>query len=346
MNCNPANLLAGIDNLLLDERKFDTSRDDIERICRFFSIGKLRHYEKEKGIIVSHSNFFVFVATAQGQYALKFYPLNDAKSIAIEYAINRILNNHHFPIPVMYAGHGGKPFMTSNDLLATCYSYIDGVPLWQNIKEPKTIPKINAAMLSLKNILSTAMGRVPLQKQANFTATINSLVQESRSMSPYDQKKMIDASLQEAFQTYRELQLSFTRQLVHNNITLTNMLIFEKTVHILDLSHIREDYALSDLASLILSCLFFDIPLTTIKAIAKNYFTQHKIETNHFLILNVLIKIGLCREYLKNIQREKSVELSNNPPELVSTYAAHLSKRKKSITTVLKKINDNPRLIV
>ena len=339
INHSPAGLFAGIDNRSLDQRKFDPSQDDIQRICRFFSIGKLQHYEKEKGIVVSHSNFFVFVATTHGQYALKFYPPDAAKPIAIEYAINRILAHHHFLTPLMHAGHGGRPFFTSNDRLAACYSYIDGSPAWQHIKEQSAFSKINTAMLSLKNILSTATGRIPLEKQKSLLSNTATLAQASRLAAPYDQKEMIDSALQEALRTYQRHQPLFTRQRLHNNASLTNFLIYKKTVYTLDLSHIKEDYALCDLASLVISCLFFDLPAKTIKTIVENYFTRHKIEMKYSLALDTLVKIGLIGEYLKNIQYEKSVGLSTYPPDLVRTYITHLSKRKKSIIAVLKKMD-------
>ncbi len=343
---HPANLFAGVDNLSLDKRKFDPSRDDIERICLFFSIGKLRHFENEKGIIVSHSNFFIFVATTHGQYALKFYPPDEAKAIAVEYAINRLLTDHHFLTPLMYAGHGGQPFFASNGRLATCFSFIDGLPAWQHIKLQHTFRQINSAMLSLKNILFANRGRIPFLEQESLMATINTLTKNSHALAPYDQKGTIDTSLLDAYRTCQHHPLSFTRQLLHNNITLTNILISEKNVYILDLSHIRKDYAFCDLASMVISCLFFDIPIKTIKAITKDYFNQHRMEIKHSPALNILVKMGLIREYLKNIQREKSVKLSNLLPDLAPTYIAHLSKRKKSITNLLKKMNDLPRLIV
>jgi len=353
INHSPTALLAGVDNLLLDNRKFDPSRDDIENICRFFSIGKLLHYEKEKGINVSHSNFFVFVVTSHGEYALKFYPKYAAQIITIEFALNRILAIHHFQTPNMYTCHGAQPFFTSNDLLATCYSYINGVPACHHIKQRNTIRQINAAMLSLKNILSTTKGHLPFLKQASqgpyagmFLTTINNLVQESRLIAPYDPKKVIDTTLQDACQTYQRHQLLFTRQWLHNNANLTNFLIYKKTIYTLDLSHVQEDYVLSDLASLVISCLFLDITKTTIKAIVKDYFTQHKIKSEHFLVLNTLVKIGLIKEYLKIIRREKSIELPTYPPDLVRTYLFHSSARKKSITALLKKMVDSARFIV
>ena len=330
-------LFSGIDNLSLDTRTFDPSRDDIKGICRFFSLGKLQYYEKEKGIIVSHANFFVFVETTRGQYALKFYPTDAAKPIAIEYAINKILINHHLPTPLMHAGPDGQPFLASNDRLATCYSYIDGTPAWQQIKQRNTFPKINAVLFSLKNILSTDLKHIPFLKQENLATTMNTLTQASRTWAGYDQKDIIDASLLDACQTYHDHQPLFTRQYLHNNAHLNNFLIHKNFVYILDLTHLREDYVLSDLTSLVTSCLFFNVPFTTIKTMVKNYFTQHKIGPDLMPLLNTLIKVGLIKEYLKNIKREKSVKISNYPAGLMQTYLSHLSGRKELITAVLRK---------
>jgi Ser/Thr protein kinase RdoA (MazF antagonist) len=339
---SPANLFTGIHNPLLDKRKFESSREDIKRICRFFSIGELRHYEKEKGPVLYHANFFVFVATTRGHYALKFYPPDTAQAIAVEYAINRILTNHHFPTPIMYAGQGGQPFFASNDRLAACYSYIDGLPAWQHINQRNTFPKINTAMLSLKNILSDAMRHVPSPKKENLSTTINALVQSSRLTAYYDQKETINASLLDACQTYKHHQRLFTRQWLHSDANLTNFLIYKKTVYTLDLSHIQEDYVLSDLTSLIPSCLLLNIPAKKIKTIVKDYFTRHKIKPEYFLVLNTLIKIKLIKDYLRNIRRKESIDLSTYPPDLMHTYIFHLSKHQESIAAVLKKMHDAP----
>lgn len=346
INDSPPDLFAGIDNLSLDKRNFDPSQDDIEHICRFFSIGKLQHYEKEKGIAVSHTNFFVFVVTARGQYALKFYPMYAVKMIAIEYAVNRFLIAHHFPTPIMYAGHDGQPSLTSNGRLATCFSYINGQQAWQQIKQRNTLIQINTAMLSLKNILSVTKGRIPFLKQERLATSINTLAKVSRAITPYNQKKIIEAPLRDACRTYQSHQRLFTRQWLHNNASLTNFLIDKETVYTLDLSHVREDYALSDLASLVISCLFLKMPTTTIKTIVKDYVTQHKMESEHLLVLNTLVTIGLIREYLKNVRREKSVDLATYSPNLVRTYRSYLSARKESIAAVLRKMNDISTLIV
>jgi len=339
-------LISGVDHLSLDKRNFDLSRDDIEGICRFFAIGKLRHYEKEKGITISHSNFFFFVATNKGEYAFKFYPSDAAKTVAIEYAINRLLLKKHFLTPLMYAGHDGRSFLNSNGRLATCYSYISGSQAWQHIKQRNIFPKINAAILSLKNILSANMDRMVWHKQAALPLSAGSLVRASCAMAPYDQKKTIDAVLKNVCQTYQDHRPLFTRQLIHNNITLTNLLIHQETVYTLDLSHIREDYILSDLASLVISCLFFNVSPTTVKTIIKNYFTQHKIEQEHLPVLNTLIQIGLVKEYLTNIRREKSIGSSVYPLDIVRTYRSLLRTRKETITAVLKDMQTAHHLIL
>ncbi|MBF0571249.1 MAG: phosphotransferase [Candidatus Omnitrophica bacterium] len=345
VNYSPDDIFGGVDNLSLDKRIFDPSRDDIKRICRFFSIGKLRHYKKEKGIIVSHSNFFVFASTTHGQYALKFYPPDSAKSIAIEYAANRLLAGHHFLTPTMHEGLFGRPFTPSNGRLAACYSYIDGRPVCQRIKQQNIFPKINAAMLSLKTILSAHPRSLSFPKQESLAATINILTQNSRALAPYEQKETIEGSLIDACQTYQLHQPLFTRQKLHNNANLTNFLIYKETVYTLDLSHIREDYVLSDLASLVISCLFFNIPAKTTNNIVKNYFLRHQIKQEYFPVLNTLVKIGLVKEYLKNIRREKSIGLFPYPQGLVRTYTSHLLKRKKSIAAALKN-EQCPKLIV
>ena len=335
-------LFAGIDSLSLDTRSFDPSQNDIEHICRFFYLGKLKSYEKEKGITISHSNFFVFVATTHGQFALKFYPADHAKTIATEYAINRFLIGRGFPTPAMCTGRNGYPSFAGNDRLAACFSYIDGVQAWQHIKKRNTIHRINAAMLSLKNNLSTARDHIPFSKQENFTTMANAVSRASRAAASYDQKKMVEASLQDACRAFKDHQPLFKRQWLHNNSTLTNFLIKDETVYTLDLSHIREDYILSDLAALVISCLFLDTPRTVIKNIVDNYFTQHKIKKDLMIVLNVLVKIGLIKEYLKNVQREHSMDFSNDPQgqDVSKAYLFHLKVRKKLITAVLNKMSN------
>jgi len=324
-------LIAGVDHLSLDQRTFDLSVEDIEKICRFFSIGTLRHFEKEKGVAVSHSNFFVFVKTAQGAYALKFYPPDAIKALGVEYALNRMLTSRNFPTPLMHAGLKGQAFIPSNGRLVTCFSYIDGVAAWQASGQRDTFANINAAMFDLKNILSKTGKQLPFRKQEGLPSSLRRLSSDSRSLGAYDRKETIEASLMDAARSYKEHRELFTRQVLHSNAGLTNFLIRRKTLYTLDLSHIREDYALSDLSSLVISCLFFDIPLITVKSVVKDYFVRHKIKKDRLSFLGTLIKTGLIREYLKNIKRERSAELLAAPPHTTRAFKSQLSKRKKAI---------------
>jgi Ser/Thr protein kinase RdoA (MazF antagonist) len=190
----------------------------------------------------------------------------------------------------------------------------------------------------LKNILSASSQEIPFMEQTNLTATVRALAHDSLITAPYDQKTMIDAALRYACRTYQCHQALFTRQWLHNNANLNNFLIDQKTIYTLDLSPIRKDYFLCDLASLVISCHFFDIPLATIGKIVTNYFTQHKLEQKYFLVLNALVQVGLIKKYLKNIKREKSLEAANCPADNVRTYLFHLSKLKKTITKVSRKL--------
>jgi Ser/Thr protein kinase RdoA (MazF antagonist) len=246
----------------------------------------------------------------------------------------------------MYAGRGGQPFIAATNRLAACFAYVDGKPAWQGITRQNTIRLINNALLSIKDILSAADKNIPLQKQANLPSRAGSLVQISRSMAVYEHKETIEAALQEAYRAYQRHQPLFIRQRLHNNASLTNFLIHKNAVHMLDLSHIREDYAYSDLASLVISCLFFKIPVSTVRTVSKNYLAQHKIKTGYLTVLNTLVRIGLVAEYLKNTQREKHLDPSSYPPGLVRVYSSLLLKRKRSIITILKKLKENPRLLV
>ncbi|MDZ4243133.1 MAG: phosphotransferase, partial [Candidatus Omnitrophota bacterium] len=315
------------------------------RACHFFSIGKLRYYKKEGGGDFIHTNPLIFVVTSQGKHTLKFYPLDAAKQIVIESAVNRYLINQRFPTPAMHMGHDGQPFWASNGRLAACYSYVDGFPVWERIGQRNVVRKINTALLSLKNFLSRAE-HIPFKKEENLTTLIKKLANSSCALAPYDQKEMIDAFLLCAGQTYQYHGLLFTRQRLHNDANLTNFLVHKKTIYALDLSHVREDYALADLASLVLSCIYFGAPLTMVKIAAKDYFTQHKIAHKFSPVLNTLVRIGLIDNYIGKIEREKSMDLPAYPPDLRRTHISQLLARKKIIIAVLKKMRDNPRFLV
>ena len=165
-------------------------------------------------------------------------------------------------------------------------------------------------------------------------------------MAPYDKKEQLEISLMDICRTYQHHQRLFTRQRLHTNTHIDNFIIHKKTLYTLDLSHIQEDYVLVDLRGVVDSCLFLDMPASRIKTIIKDYFTRHKMGGQYLFVLDTLVKISLIKEYLKIIQREKSVEISTFPHDLVLRYQAHLPQKKGSVITALKKMNGVMRSMI
>lgn len=332
-------IFAGIDNIIFDERQFDPSKEDIINICRFFSLGDLKRFEKERGIKASHSNHFVFLLTTSGEYALKFYPPDSGHMLTAEYTINRYLLGRGFLTPQMHEGKNGQPSLSSNDLLVTCFTYIDGRQAWQHIDKPQIIRQINKTMVSLKEILLSTKERFPLLKQESFTRVADDTAQASRSIPSYDQKELIESTLLMTCRSFQQHLPLFERQYLHNNSTLTNFLIVKKDIYTLDLTHIREDYILSDLAALVVSCLFLDIQRNVIKLIVEDHFKQNKIREDKIVVFNTLVTMNLIREYLKNIQRDRSIKSNSERRGAAKDYLAHLNRRKKLIVEILTKIS-------
>jgi len=332
-NSAPSYLFSGI---RFNERSFEPSRSDIERICRFFSLGKLKHHQKEKGISVYHGNPLVFVGTSLGEFVLKFYSTVRAPKIEAEYTLNTILLKHRFPTPAMHAGYNGQPFFSTNDKLATCFSYIDGLPLWEKLSDKHTIRQVNTILFLLKNILSIAHRKIFLEKQPALAATLNAMAKNSRAMAPYNRKETIDETLLEAGRVYQSHQSLFARQRLYNNANFGNFLIKDKTTYLLDLEHIQEDYVLTDLACLVISYIYLNAPIALIKTVTKDYFARHKIKSNYLPVLNTLIKIRLIKRYLENIHREKSRNPFDCSPNLMHSYRSHLTSGQKLIASALR----------
>jgi Ser/Thr protein kinase RdoA (MazF antagonist) len=303
-------------------QKFEPAPDDIKRACRFFGIGPIRREEKEKEIRFPHANVMVLVTTDLGRYVIKFFSPNDARKIAFEYAVNRILAARRFPTPLMHAGTGGRPFMDAGGRLAACYSYIDGCSAWKVIRQKNTICRINMALLSLKNILSSAKIGLSWPRNESLGAMINLLTRYARAGVPFEGKKIIEKSLLKACRTYQRHRRLFSRQRLHSDANLTNFLICDESAYVLDLEHVREDYALSDLSSLLVSCIL-SLPPAAIKAMVKDYFNRHELSSEYSSVLDTLVTLGLVREF----------------------FASADPERKAPIISLLIKLNDDPGFI-
>lgn len=338
-------VLAGVDNRMFDTRIFEPSRDDIENACRFFQIGKIQEYSKEHGLQVSHSNFISFVQTTRGRYALKFYPREAQAAIVMEQAVNRILIENGFATPLMLKGRNGQASLPAHGRLAVCYAYADGSPAWKHIHEAKTIRLINSALVAMKEILSANARRLgPSLKPKPLNVSIDQLAKSARALGSFPGQDKVNASLLEACRTYQQHRTLFIPRWLHNNAGLGNFLMKGSTVVTLDLSHVCPDYEFSDLAGMIISCLFFNVAANTMDAAAEDYCARHG--AGHFLpksrqrwhqfpVLRTLVKLGLVKEYLKNAQRQLSLPGRLEAKELKAAYGAQLSKRQRTIAAAL-----------
>lgn len=340
INKSSSQLFGGIDHISLDTRTFDPSQVDIESICRFFSLGKLKIFQKEKNITLSHSNFFVFASTTRGNYALKFYPASSSKDILHEYALNRYLGLHGFPTPAMLTSSDGKTSVPFCGSLAVCFEYINGQQAWQHIHKKTVQDQINGLMRQLKTVLLPLAGSKFISPQDSFAAQIKNLIQTASQLTPFYNERNIRKEINHIAQEFAAHKKLFVRQILHNNATLTNFMISKGKVFLLDLSHIKEDYLLSDMTALVLSCRFLRIPPKITKTMIGEYFLAHGLKKPHQTVLNTQMRLSIIREYLKNTSREKNLSKARAlTTGQVERYKLYLSQRTKHLVQLLRQLN-------
>lgn len=336
-NKTHSEIMGGIDHISMDTRRFNPSQMDIEHVCRFFALGKLLAFEKEKHITVSHSNFFVFASTSQGNFALKFYPTSLSKNILHEYALNRYLVLRKFSTPAMLASPDGKPSVPSCGHLAACFEFIDGQQAWEHIQTKSVQIQINANIRLLKTILLPLSGSKLIDPHDNFAVRIKNLMQTASLLKPFKYEDYIRLELNHIAQEFNTHQKLFLRETLHNNVTLMNIIISKGRMFLLDLSHIKEDYRLSDLVALVLSCHFMKVSPKIIQAMIKQYFNAHGLTKIHKPILNAQLRLSFIREYLKNTAREKNQQgRCAMPASQIKLYAYYLAERAKHMIELLR----------
>ncbi len=328
-------LSAGVDAIALDTRIFTLSQNDIAAVCGAYALGPLLEFEQERNILVSHSNFFAFAKTTRGSYALKFYPADASRRLSVEYALNQFLTRRGFDTPQMHCTKKGVAYVPCQGRLAACYVYIKGQEAWLHIHKKGVIRRINTALMSLKKTLEHLSSNIHCPKHETVPAAVESLLRSSSNINNSETKKYSLRSLREIFAAYQSHRRCFTRQKLHTNASLTNLLVRGTTVHTLDLSHIEDGYCLSDLASLVISCHFFNVPQQTISSLIDDYVTVHGRTEKFPLVLETLIKLGLVKELLKTIRREQSLPESSHPGAFTTTYARMLSQRRLLILKLL-----------
>ncbi|MBL8013034.1 MAG: hypothetical protein JNN05_04225, partial [Candidatus Omnitrophica bacterium] len=249
-NLTSKNLIGGVDHIVFDQRIFQIKWNDSSKICRFFSLGDLIEFKQERNVVVSHSNFFAYARTHKGRYAFKFYPPDSQDLILHELTVNRLLRSHHFATPAMYTNNREIPFFPCAGKLTTCYEFVAGAPAWEKIQDKNIVRQLIENIYLLKEILRSEPKFCWTCQEPLLTDALLPLYKSVLHKSSLEESKIIDVSLRQILKTGKDH--TFKSQWLHNNTTLTNFISKRKTIFSLDLSHVRKDYALSDLSALII----------------------------------------------------------------------------------------------
>ena len=344
---NALQIFGGINSEIFDIREFNIEKGDLLKACQRFNLGSLISYKKEKNIKISHTNFIVFIETNKGEYVLKFTPLNTYENITKELLINitkellinKLVTKHKFPTPVMLTTSRNQPCIKRKNYLISCYLTINGAPLYLKRIDSMKIKKINGAIKRLNYLLNYYFKKKELSNlpdKENFNEKINSLVFTSKKLGHYSNKKLINFAIKRCCNNYLFNHKKFVKKPIHSNITLSNMLFRNGKIFILDLSHIRIDYELNDLANLIVSFYSLDIPQDKIKKLISCYFIVNNIQTKKLGVLNNFVTLHLIKEYLKTIEKEKNVTSSVYQSEFSKIFMLEINNYKKKILRLIK----------
>lgn len=288
---------------------FEPSWNELEEICQFFELGTLRKPQKKRKPCFPHANPMVFVETSRGQFVFKFFRENDLTNIAFEYAVNRALCARQFPTPAMSKGRRGRPFVKSAGRLAACYAFVDGFSAWKVLRHPQTVRRINLSLRSLKDHLSATRISMSWPRQAGLAETVRQLTRWSRAAARFEGSGILEQSLLEACRVYQRHRRLFGRQRIHSDANLSNFLMHDDTAYVLDLEHIREDYALNDLSSMVVSGIL-SMPVPALKAMIKDYFDVHDLAAENRVVLDALVKISLVKECLGSCEQHRKESLA------------------------------------
>ncbi len=309
--------------------------EEIQQICRFFDLGRPLHFENKMSGL-PHAHGLGLAKTSKGKFVIKCYPAYAAQRISLEYAINRILTQRRFPTPAMHAGPPHRPFCRISHQLFCCYDFIDGDHAWQSIQSRDTFRQINGNLIGIKNTLAPLKGRLPFLRQESLAAKIKDLSQKSKILKTYDHKNLIEGHLKNICRAFESQRRAFARQWLHNCATLTNFLKFKSKIYVIDLEHVREDYVLADLASLVLSCLSVDVkkdvPLFTIQAVIKDHYAQLRPSEEDLAVVRALFLLGLVKEYLHYIRACRLPGPASQQLSLKQARAFHLLADSKALT--------------
>lgn len=333
-------IIGGTSAKLFDLREFKPEGFNLSKICGSFNIGSFKKYKKEDSIQISHSSHLVFVKTSGGDFVLKFRPLNTYREIIKEFALNNFLLEHRFPTPLMYPTIKNLPFAKTKTCLITCYKKIPGRPLYAYKLDENKIKKINQNIIWLNKLLFIFLKakKKRLLEKENIIKRIILLQQDLRFLSPNDDSDIIENSLKRIYKFCLLESKALIRKPIHSNITLANMIYNGCEVFLLDLSHIRLDFQLNDLANLVTNCYLFDIKEKSVSFLIKDFFRQVNYRQRELKTVNNFIVLHLIRHYLKLIKIENKIRRFGMYHNFLAILKSEIVLEKKKIKKLIIKL--------
>lgn len=324
-------IIGGSDSIIFDTRELNLSTADVLSVCRLFNLGQLKSFEKEPNIVVSHSNFIIFVITSRGKYVIKLYPPGSKNIIGTEYLINRVLQSRHFSTPAMHLSASHQPGCRIKDYLAVCYDFAEGKPGYRVRLADQHIDHLCRTLFMFKNILSGNTHISRTLQRSGFTLQPRSIRTLIASLTNQTDHPVLKKALLEACRYLDHNKTLLHKRPVHSNLSLSNILFDHGRTVLLDLSHTRIDHAMEDLASLIFSCRIFSAPQTVIRRIIASYFAIHKIRQEQIRTLTALLTIRTVREYRKTELKSPSAITHGTDPALVKEYKKQIAAHKEEL---------------
>jgi Ser/Thr protein kinase RdoA (MazF antagonist) len=338
-------ILGDLDSKIFDIRNFNVRPSVISDLCKNFRLGRLKDYCVEKDIKVSHSNFVVFLSAGKGKFVLKFYPTHANKAILKEFVLNKFLIKNGGKTPAMLAANNDSAFVKEGGYLVTCYEFARGRPIYLAGLNRPMIRKVLRFIHSFNGLLDCLNADKRFHHiidREDYPTKIHFLHVMSRACGDSSEKGYVHGILKKIGIHYAQNLSAYTQKLIHCNLSLANILYDGRFLHMLDLSHIRHDYALNDLAYFYVSFCFFNGSREKIDTAVAEYFEDRKASEQKKSVFYNFVLLNFVKEYLKVLQKENNIYFCKNSLKNVAKFAHELLKRKNTIRQTIDAIA--PRL--
>jgi hypothetical protein len=108
-------------------------------------------------------------------------------------------------------------------------------------------------------------------------------------------------------------------------------------IFLLDLSHVRIDFELNDLANLVVHCYLLNIDKKIIYQLIDAFFKINKIEKEKLKVLNIFITFHLIKNYINLIKKENKVSPYSLNHRFLEIFTSEIQKEKNKIIKLIQK---------